>query len=186
MSSLRLSTRYAKSLISLAKEQDQTNAIYNDMLSLREVFQANRDFILLMKSPIVQSDKKESIVRNVFEGRLNEITYRFLQILIRKGREGYLDEIVNSYFRLYNEMNNISPVKLVTPIELDELQMQKIKDLVKRDSSVGMIELETEVDPKILGGYIIQYQDKLIDASVSSRLKTIRRNIEDSSYKVKF
>ncbi|NNC94542.1 MAG: F0F1 ATP synthase subunit delta [Chitinophagales bacterium] len=186
MSALRLSSRYAKSLTSLAKEKNVIDEIFADMKVLRDVLDKNRDFLLMLKSPIVHSDAKLTVVRKIFEGKIHDITFKFINIIIRKGREGYLKEIVDSFFERYNEMNNISPVRLVTPIELDDSQKERIKEFIKKDSSVGKIQLKTVVDPSIIGGYIIQYEDKLIDSSVSSRLKTIRRNIEDSSYKVKF
>ena len=85
MSISRISARYAKSLIDLAVEQNVLDQVVNDIQAFIGITK-NRDFYLLLKSPIINTTKKLQIFKSIFEGKVNNITYSFFDIIIRKGR----------------------------------------------------------------------------------------------------
>src|SRR4029079_4213697 len=97
MSNPRLATRYAKSLIDLSIEKDQLEKVFADMQWLQEVCKGNRDFVSVLRSPIIKSDKKEKIIDAVTEGNIGELTLAFTKLLIRKNRESNLPEIISSF-----------------------------------------------------------------------------------------
>src|SRR5688500_2012686 len=92
----RLSGRYAKSLIDLAQEKNQLEAVYKDMLYLQGVTKASREFVSLLKSPVIKADKKAQIIDAVTAGKVTELTTKFNRLLVTKGRESDLPEIVNA------------------------------------------------------------------------------------------
>ena len=110
----RLAGRYAKSLIDLAKEQNQLEQVYNDMIFLQSVCKMSREFVVLLKSPVITSDKKVNILNEIGKGRISSLTASFNRLLITKGREPILPEIVNAFVEQYNEFNGIHKVKLTT------------------------------------------------------------------------
>ena len=87
MTNPRLATRYAKSLITLAIERNVLEATYKDIQFLQSVSKANREFALVLKSPIIAPDKKVAILESVTKGNISELTASFIKLLIKKGRE---------------------------------------------------------------------------------------------------
>src|SRR5215203_3876056 len=121
MSNPRLAYRYAKSMIDLSQEKDQLEDVFNDMLLLQTIIKDNREFLGLLRSPVVSPDKKLKVVEAVTTGRVTEITALFNKLLITKGRESALPEVISSFIQQYKELKSIHTVKLTTatPISTD-------------------------------------------------------------------
>src|SRR6266436_2595843 len=100
----RLASRYAKSIIDLSVERGQLETVYKDMQFLQQVFKASRDFVNLLRSPVVNADKKQAIVDAITKNRISELTAAFLRLLINKSRESDLPEIVNAFIMQYNSI----------------------------------------------------------------------------------
>ena len=84
MQNPRLASRYAKSLMDLAIEQNKLIAIYNDMLGLKSVFKHSRDLVMLMRSPIVKADKKHIVVKEIIHGKVDAMTEGFINLIVSK------------------------------------------------------------------------------------------------------
>src|SRR5690349_3036895 len=137
----RLATRYAKSLIDLAKEKGQLEAIYKDMEFLQAVCKNSRDFVVLLRSPVIKADKKNAILTAVTQGKVSEITAAFNRLLINKGRESYLPEIVTAFVDQYNHLKGIHTLKLTTAIPVGEDVKQHIVSKVKGQTKIDRIQL---------------------------------------------
>ena len=101
MPNSRLATRYAKALIDLAVEKDQLEEVFADMQWLKSVCQSNRDFVNMLRSPIIKADVKKKIVEVVTTGKISELTAAFNKLIITKGRESNIPEICNAFIEAY-------------------------------------------------------------------------------------
>ena len=119
MGSHRIASRYAKSLIQLAEEKGKLDEVFADMKSIDGIFENNRDLKLVFRSPIIPADKKLTIVKKIFEGKINDILFRFLTLMIKKGREEHFHEMVESFILQYNVIKEITPVKITSAVKLD-------------------------------------------------------------------
>jgi F-type H+-transporting ATPase subunit delta len=182
MSDSRLSGRYAKSLIDLAQEQNQLDAITKDIRLFNEVVKSSRDFVLMLRNPIIQADKKIKIVEQIFKDQFNPITFSFITLVIRKGREAYLPEFAASFLEQYNKLKHIVKVKITTAVPLNEELANRLTALVKKKTGLQNIELDSKINPDIIGGYILQFEDKLYDASVSRNLEVLDDNFRSNIY----
>jgi len=178
----RLASRYAKSLLDLSIDKGQLENVYADMQWLQQVTKSNRDFVNFLRSPIIKADKKIKIVDAIVAGKIGDITLAFLRLMINKGRESNFPEIITSFIALYKSHKNIHSVKLTTAVPISEELKNKLVEQIKRTSSIQNIELETKVDDKIIGGFVLQAGDQLIDASVSYDLKEIARQFENNDF----
>lgn len=182
MSVQRIASRYAKSLFDLANERGKLERVLEDVESFHAVSK-NRDFELLLKSPVVKSDKKEKIFDQLFSGKYDEITMAFLQILLRKGREAHLAEIAKSFIEQYRDFKEISTVKLTTAAPLSEESVKAIHDKLAASKATSKhLEIVTEVDPSLLGGFVVEFQDKLYDASISHKLEKLKKGFQDNHF----
>lgn len=183
----RLAGRYAKSLMDLAIERNELETVYKDMLFLQEANKNSREFVSLMKSPVIATDKKERIFAAVTQGRISELTASFHHLLIRKGREANLDEIVTAFISQYKHHKNIHIIKLTTARPISEELKAEIVQKVKSEQPSGTIELTTEVNEALVGGFVLEMGDKLVDASIAYDLKAIRKQFlnNDFIYKIR-
>jgi len=178
----RLASRYAKSLINLALEKGEAEKIFEDMGWLQQVIKGSRDFASLLRSPIIKGDKKEKIVETIIGKQVSNITSLFVRLLIAKGRESYLPEIIVSFITQYKEYKHIHPVKLTTATPINENLKKVFIDQIRKTSTMQNIELETVVNQDLIGGFILEAGDKLIDASVAYDLRQITRQFENNDF----
>ena len=93
MISSKITKRYAKSLIELSIERGQLTDSYNDLVLVNKVCSENSDFILMLKSPIIATDKKLAIIKSIFSNQLSQLTLLFIEIITKKKRESLLSSI---------------------------------------------------------------------------------------------
>jgi len=178
MSNYRVAVRYAKSLISLAIEKKKLDKVKADMDLFNNLCLEVRPFYNFIKNPIINSYKKLGIFQKLFENRIDELSYKFIEIITKKGREDILPEIGEEFLKEYRIYKNIEIVAITTPIELDEeLKNEFIsitKTLIGTDKK---IEIQEEVNEDLLGGFILRIGDKQIDDSVSSKLRDLKKKL---------
>jgi len=182
MNNPRLAIRYAKSLIDLAKEKDQLDEVFNDMKFLQGICKSNRDFVALLKSPIIQEDKKNKIIESIITGRVSTMTSLFIKLLGSKNRQSNLPEIVDSYIVQYNELKGIHKVKITTATPLSEQMQDDFINKIKSANDISNIELETVVDEKLVGGFVLEMEGKLVDASILRDLKDVKKQFQNNDY----
>lgn len=178
----RLASRYAKSLIGLAIEKNELETVYADINWLLAVTKSNRDFVNVLRSPVIAAGMKKKIVDAVTTGKISQMTSAFLNILITKGREVNLPEILNAFVEQYKEHKNIHTVKLTTAKPIDEKTKEEIISQVKKSGDFANIEIDEKVDESLIGGFVLQVGDKLVDASIAYDLKAIARQFENNDF----
>lgn len=175
MSVTRISSRYAKSLLDLALEQNKLERVLEDVQALKKAA-GQRDLLLLLKSPIVNPSKKATILKEIFEGKFDELTMAFVNLIVDKGRESVLPEIADAFIEQYREMKNISTIKLITATPWNDAQIEGIrKKILGTDNSKQAVEIISSVNPDLIGGFVIEFGDKLYNASVAHKLEQLRK-----------
>ncbi|MCX6263755.1 MAG: ATP synthase F1 subunit delta [Bacteroidetes bacterium] len=178
----RLAARYAKSLVSLSQEQGNLEAVYADMSYLWAVCKQSHEFVNLLRSPIIKADQKGKIMDAVTHGKIGALTEGFITLLIKKGRESDLPEIAHAVVEQYHEIKGIHLVKLTTAAPVGESVKQYIEQKVKKEKGLGTVQLETVVDEKIIGGFMLEMDNQLLDASILRDLKDIKRQFDKNLF----
>ena len=183
MQNPRLATRYAKSLLDLAVERNTVAATLKDMQTLSSICSVSRDFVVMLRSPIISGDKKLSVVNLVLKNyEVSELTHAFITLLVTKGRELNLPEITDAFITQYNVMKNIRTIKLTTAAPMSDAISKSITAKIAAYMPADTMDLKTEVDADLIGGFVLEVEDKLYDASVRRSLNDIRAKVIDSSY----
>lgn len=177
----KVAQRYAKSLINLATERNEVDAVEKDMNLILEVLEESKDMRLLLQSPVVNTDKKEKILDAVFGGHITEMSKGFIRILTSKGRESLLLEVSARFVELVKQSKGILTAKVITAGKLTDEDRASINKMVA-EMNQGTAEIEEVVDPSIVGGFILKVEDKMVDASVTTQLRKLRRNFTDKTY----
>jgi len=182
MSGIRIAGRYAKSILDLAVEQGKLDRVVQDIQLFQDAIK-NRDLYLMVKSPIINADKKRSVFKALFEDKVDPLTSKFFDIIIKKSRESALPEISTAFMNQYKEHKGITSATVTTASAIDDQQLAVIKaEMVKLGLAEGDVEIIKKIDPEIIGGFVLEVQDQLYDASVKSKLAEMKNNILDNSY----
>lgn len=182
MQNPRLAGRYAKSLVDLSQERNQLEAAYNDMKLLQSIFKSNRDFVNLLRSPVIKAETKDSIVTAVLKGKLSELSDAFIHLLVKKGREANLPEIAEAFIDQYNAMKGIHKVKLTTATPVSDEVKNAMISKINKEAGFDKIEMETKVDESLIGGFVLEFDNNLVDASILRDLKDIQKQFNENHY----
>jgi F-type H+-transporting ATPase subunit delta len=170
----RLAARYAKSLLDLAKEQNNVDVVLSDMKTIEAAVNSSRDLQMFLNSPLIKADKKISTLAAVFDGKISSATSAFLNLVIKKGRETELLEMAKAFEVLYQEINNIQTVQITTAYPMDEATLNVLMTKVKKELNNDKVIPQTFVDPSIVGGFKLQVGDKYFDMSIARDLTDIK------------
>ena len=181
MKQSRATIRYAKALLELSKEQNSVESSYSDMLFINRICIENKDFCSLLKTPIVKTDLKIKILNEIFLNSISSLSLSFLVLMTNKKRESLLLDISSAFIKLYKNENNIKEVTVTTAIPLDEQMKKELYSFVKKHHQ-SKIELIEKVDKKIIGGTIVRMDDKQLDASISTKLKSLKQTFSKNLY----
>lgn len=171
-----VANRYAASLMELATEQKKTEVVKDDMKLVEQVYKENREFQLLVKSPVIKTDKKITVFNELFKGKISDLSLSFIKLVISKRREAYLNEIASAFNEQYRKSKNIFSAVVTSAKGLDNATRQKMLDLVKGQLN-GEVELVEKVDPNTIGGFILRIGDRQIDRSVSRQLANMKKEL---------
>lgn len=186
MSVIRVASRYTKSLLDLAVEQGQLEAVHQDMIRLLDLAESNREFKVMLKSPVISADKKLKVLNALFADAKSSLTKSFFAVVAQKGREGVLLDIAKEFHRQYNLYNHIQEAEVVTTYALDEEMRATFVNLVKEVSGKEKVELKEKTDPELIGGFVLTVGDKQIDESLSSKLNHLKLQFTQNLYEKKY
>jgi F-type H+-transporting ATPase subunit delta len=179
MSQSAVADRYAKSLIQIATDKGQLEAVYADMRMVLAGCRNLHDLRRLLISPVIKTEKKVQVLKEIFGGQVNAITESFIVLLTKKRRESYLEVIAVAFIEQYKVHKNIVTAVVTTAIKLDEAARTNIITILKKHYNAE-IELVEKVDAKIIGGFIITVGSKQIDMSVHHQLAELKKDFNKS------
>jgi F-type H+-transporting ATPase subunit delta len=171
----KIAVRYAKALLDIAQEQNKIDEVATDMAYLKQVNAENSDFQSLLKSPVVNSHKKIEIFNLLFSS-FHSVSILFIELITKNRREGLLGEIAVAFEYQLNELRGIVPVKLITATKLDENLRKEIVKKIEANVK-GTPRIEEDVNPELIGGFIIRIDDKQFDASILRQLNNLKQRI---------
>lgn len=163
----------------LALERKEQDTVYNDVTYMGNCIKQSSELRALLRSPIIHGDKKLAIMNQLFKSTISPLTWSFVEIVIKKGREQYLVDFASCYEEMYNEMNKISHVKITTAQGIDQNTIDKIVQAMPQGKK---LEIENQIDESIIGGFTLKFGDNLYDASIAKKLKDIKAPFLDESY----
>ena len=178
MSNYRVASRYSKSLLVLAIEKTKLEKIKADMDVFISLCRESRPFLNFIKNPVIHVYKKLAVFQILFEDRVDELTYKFIDIITRKGREELLPEIGQQFLRDYRLYKGIEIIEVTTPVELDKDLKEEFMALSSKLVDKGKkVELREKVDEGLLGGFVLRIGDRQIDDSVASKLRDLKKKL---------
>jgi len=178
MSESRSSYRYALAIIEYAEEIQQLDAVSRDFESIRSLIGVSRDFQVFLKSPVIRNEKKLEILSILFKDKVSDATFRFLTLLTSKNREGLLHEIIGKFMALRDERLGVIDVAMRSAVPITADQERQLVDQLKR-ATKKQPRLHKEIDPNLLGGISVRFEDTVWDGSVRRQLELLQRKFAE-------
>ena len=180
-----LSKRYAQALFGLAVENKILEEVQNDMLLIGTVLDENRTLRKVMANPVIDGYKKVRVLNKLFEGKIEKLSLKFLQLITRKDRERYITSICKAFDDIYKEYKNIISVQLTTAYKTDAKLRKEIVAKLEAFTKKHL-EVSEVIDEKIIGGFKLNFEDYQYDASVSIQLKRVGKEFSKNLYVRKY
>ncbi len=176
MNESKITVRYAKALFSLARENKEFDTLRNDMETLYQCIREVPEMNLMLKSPVIKVSDKYSIFENTFGKSFSPVTLSFIKIILERRREEYLEGIARYFLSLLKSEKGVKQAELVTAVPLNEELRKSIVSFIHKRFKTE-VELNEEVDEKLIGGFILRVGDQQIDASIASKLDRIKKSL---------
>lgn len=171
-----IAVRYAKAFLESAIQLKKEDAVYEEMQTLAENYLQVPRLRFTIDNPTLAADKKMALLKTACGGDINDLTIRFLELVLKEGREVEMQFMATAYLTLYRKHKNIIRGKLTTAVPVSAETEAKMKQMVESRTH-GNVEFNTEVDPDIIGGFILEYDTYCLDASVRTKLKGILQQL---------
>ena len=167
-----ISVRYARALLKSSVEAKLEDEVYHEMQTLAKSYISVPELRFTIDNPMLAKDKKKDILITACGGKVTSLTISFIQLVLGEDRENTLQFMANSYITLYRQQKNIISGKLTTAAVVSVATEQKMKQMVESNTQ-GTVEFQAEVNPDIIGGFILEYDTYRMDASVNTKLNSI-------------
>ena len=169
--------RYARALLKSATDQKLEDAVYQEMMTVAKSYLDVPALRHTIDNPMLSKDKKEALLTVAAGEKPCQLTKAFIALVLKEDRENVMQFMANSYITLYRKQKNVIRGKLTTAARVTAETEQKMRQMVEGKTN-GTVEFETEVNPDIIGGFILEYDTYRMDASVKSKLNNILNTLK--------
>lgn len=172
----RVANRYSKALFELAVEQKKLDAVEKDLNLVQSVLDENEDFAQLMVNPLVQASVKAKVVGMVFDGKVNSLTFNFLNMVCSKKRSDSIHDIITIFKDRLNDHRGILRGEILSAIPMSDEQKDQVAEKMQQLTGKTVV-LGQEIDESLLGGFVVKVRDTVIDFSVKRQLEKLREKL---------
>jgi F-type H+-transporting ATPase subunit delta len=176
-----LSKRYAQALFDLAIELKQLEKVEKDMLLIGKVLRENRELRVVLANAVLDNYKKVRVLNKIFDGKIEVLTLKFLQLITGKNRVAYLEPVCISFEEIYKKYKNIMPITLTMAYKADKKIVNAILEKLKTVTD-KTLEVTEKVDEDLIGGFKLDFEDFQYDDSIKVQLKRLANEFSDNQY----
>ena len=169
--------RYAKAMYKFALEHNSADAVYEEMKVVINSFRENPRLSKVLANPFVDDKEKYELLKAAAGDKVEDGFLGFVKLIIEKRREEFALQMALAYRDIYRKANHISQVKITTAVNLPDAEMDKLRTLVSNSFKDTKLEFTEQINPEIIGGFIIDVDDSRMDASISNEIEQLRLNL---------
>ena len=168
---------YGDALFAAAKEAGRMDDIYDEVHELLKIFKANADLQKMLDNPKVIREEKESVIENIFRGRISDEIVELMKLMIAKGRYSQIESVFEYYIGLVKEEKKIGVAHVTTALELTEGQKEEIVKKLLDTTAYESFEMNYAVDKSLIGGMVIRIGDRVVDSSIKTKLYELSKDL---------
>ena len=163
-----ISVRYARALLKSATDAKIEQQVYAEMQQIAKSYIEVPQLRSTIDNPMLSKDKKQALLLTAAGREPSDLMKAFISLVLKEDRESVMQFIANSYVTLYRQQKNVIRGRLIE---------QKMRQMVESKTN-GTVEFEAQVNPDIIGGFILEYDTYRMDASVKTKLNSILNTLK--------
>ncbi len=169
--------RYAKALYKFALDRGNAGAVYDEMKVVIASFESNPDLQKVLANPFVKREDKMNLLIQAAGNGVEDDYRGFVKLILDNNREEFAYLMALAYRDIYREENKISQVKITTAVELEDSEMDKLRNVIVKSFPDRTLEYSYAIEPNLIGGFIIDVDSVRMDASISNEIEQLRLNL---------
>jgi F-type H+-transporting ATPase subunit delta len=179
MNESKISVRYSRALFQSALEKKVIDKVNQDMMFISEICKI-KETKEILQSPIIVPSKKTAIFHKILADNVQDITLSLIDLVIKNGRESSMPAIARVFIHETKKYKGITESVLTTAVKVDDKIKKQITDLIS-DIFKTKVDLQENINPEIIGGFILRIDDNYVDASISNKLRKIKKELKASA-----
>lgn len=173
----KVAKRYAQGLLDFTQESGQIVAVFSEMKDVLKIMEESKELNRFFQTPFIDYKKKITVAQEVFKS-LSPISMNLIQLVIKQGRETHLKYIAQEFINKVEDLNGVQRVVLTTAVPLSQSNIDEIIRSTHLVNPDAKYDLKTQINPNILGGYILRVGDQQVDASVRTKLALVKKEFQ--------
>ncbi|MCF8011257.1 MAG: F0F1 ATP synthase subunit delta [Clostridiales bacterium] len=172
--------RYAEALYEVAVAEEKVDQLEKELLTIANMLEQEKDLQKLLNHPRITAADKKNVLKASFEGKISEIALNFVSLVIDRGRENFIPDMINVFVEYANQARNISDVEVTSAVELSKEERANLVEALGKVTGKE-VRASHSVDPSLIGGVVVQIGDKVMDGTVKARLQSLREHLRQIS-----
>ena len=168
---------YGDALFEAAREAGRMDDMYEEVLELQKLLQANEELQKMMENPKVIREDKENVIETVFRGRISDEIVELMKLMIAKGRYSNIESVFDYFIGLVKEEKKIGIAYVTTAVELTYGQKDEIVRRLLETTRYESFEMNYAVDASLIGGMVIRIGDRVVDSSIKTKLYELSKSL---------
>jgi F-type H+-transporting ATPase subunit delta len=177
----KIAEPYGQALMSLAQTHNLTDRFRDDVAGLLTLMQESEELGTFLSSPVFKPDQKKAVLQRLLGEQIHPYMLSFLKLLVDHRRIPMLADICKQYQTLLRRLNQAVLAEVSSTMDLTDEQKQAVRDKVMAMTGARQVDLETRIDPELIGGVIIKVGSQVIDASLRGQLRRISLRLSGSA-----
>jgi len=169
--------RYARALLEVALAASEDAAVAQGLREAVAVLDAHADLRNVLTHPAVSTERKRSVVEAVWKKAPSALVQRLLQLLATRERIDLLPEVARAYIEHWNAHRGVVTAEVLAAVDLSPEQTKRLAEALSRAAGGRVVELQSRLDPSLVGGVLVRMEGRVYDASVRGRLRALRRHL---------
>ena len=166
---LKIAAPYAGTFYDFCVEKDLIYQVTTDFQSIQAFFTKTPDLVKYLTNPIVSADSKKEILEKTLESQINKQTLRFLLLLVKRNRIAFVETVIYSFLQLVYRLATIKLIEVTTAFPFSNKHRNKLTQKIKTLTNAYEIQLVVKINSKLIGGFLIKTNSKIIDFTVKNQ-----------------
>lgn len=174
----KIAVPYARALFDFSVEKNLMHQITADFQNLEVFLSQTPDLVEYLNNPLISTVRKEELLNKTLKAQLNQETFKFLNVLVKRDRINLLQAVIGNYLNLVYSLASIKMVEVSTAFPFTNLQKNTLIKKLKDITNAREIRLVINVDSSLIGGFLIKTNSKVIDFTVKNQLQLLAKHLD--------
>jgi F-type H+-transporting ATPase subunit delta len=168
-----IATPYAEALLQVAESRQETDTVATQVRELLALWNGSAQLREAMASPVLEPDAKKAALAALFDEQVTPSVQNLLKLLADRQRIAVLDAVLERFLELYRELRHITLAKVSSATPLSEEQQAQLNQKVQAIAGTKAVEFDLNVDPSLIGGFVVNLGSQVIDASLVGQVRRL-------------